>query len=191
MSKSLTFLSEEEKIIVENIINSNKTLIDRYNEKEQTIINPTNIELGNISRSLKRVAIDYLSKHSNIKKIKYDFKYTERYYDCECSLSDKWCSDCSKENKESDICEAKIKELEKPYKRLSLKVNELCNKTKISEDLISSKIFLMRKNDGHYSYNQLDEETNKALNKKILEQFIEQNKEFVEKTILTQTNHEN
>lgn len=175
--KAIHFLNGDSKIIVENIINHNKRLIDEYNKKEITIINPTKTELGTIRSSLKIMATRYLVKHSNIKEYKQDFEFSERYENCKCNMN---CDLCKKESKESDLYYDKVYKLNKPYSDFLLKIKELCDKTKISKDLISAKILLMRKHQNYFSYNKLETETNEFIKIKMLEQFIEQNKQFVE-----------
>lgn len=185
LSKSLVFLTEQDKTIVESIINSNTKLIDSFNQKELTIINPTKKELGSVSSILKKIVISYLTKKSNIVLFEKEFEYSERFNNCRCHETEKNCDECIEEYKEEDDFYRKINKLNKPYWDFVSKITELCSETKISQDLLNAKILLLRKHPKSYLRNKLEVETNEFIKIKMLEQFIEQNKEFVEANITT------
>lgn len=177
LEKSLVFLHEEDRIVVEKIINSYKDSITEYHTKELTVINPTKTELGIVRSTLKKRVINYIAGISSIEY--YGHRYSDIFLEHICDGND-YCS----------LCEEEYKKRESFYKKkndLIVKIRELCDKTKLSEELVSSKILLHRKNTNYYSYNKLEQELNEFIKTKMLEQFIEQNKWFIEEIIKNKT----
>ena len=173
---------------IKSIIQISQDVIDIYNKKNLTIVDPTKRELGLFSSKVKAVVLgryfnpleremiasrpyrdeyEYLCDECE-KKTEYD-----EYYD-----ESKFCETCKYElNKRS-------KEISESYKqrdKIKAEFSEACDKIVFSDDLMSKSILLSRNITDHSKLNPLQIAIRDVIHNEIIKAFQEQNQKLITK----------
>lgn len=187
LSLSLPYLDEIDKATITSIIKDYTTVIDKYNNKNIEVINPTKTELGRLnqskfhsieSRVFKDIKNDFKSKSEKIsdkyKKLKamHDDKYEHIYKKDDEEKYKKyyeyWNGLYYRERKEIGL-------LNYPYS----KIHKLVTEYKFTEDYISAKILLSRNSPAYHQWGNLTKETSQFLINNMVKDFVNKNEKQI------------
>ena len=179
LKMAAVYLNDEHVELINNIIELYSEDIAYFNNKQLTVINPTKTELGLIRSALKKIVRGYYSDYFiTAPEFVYSDTYKEHYklYEDCC-----YCEHC---DEQLDLSEKHYSKYDDINRELEIEIKNACSNTIIPEDIINAKILLRRRQPNSFQYNKLEVELNEYLNAKMLEEFINQNQEFIKNKIL-------
>jgi hypothetical protein len=187
----LQVVLNEDKDIVNEIMNKSQSKINNYNQENSTIVDATKYELSTFKRTAKRVVN---GKYANvlIKLLKKPFYQEESEYLCDKEQQqtydkgsynykyydyDLFCDKCKKE---SDKRRKENDEYEDEVKRILNEFENACEVTFFTEDLKAKSISLSRSITNH-NPTELQKVLKNQIHKEMLVAFQQQNKELLSK----------
>ena len=180
LEKAIEFCDTDQRKILSAIIKVHQDAINNIKLQSLVVINPTKTEVGAVGSTLKKIVkAFYLNPIEKTLKTKLTAQAPDEF---EGELSDE------EYEKMLEIWrDEREKLLHSPYNVLRHEINIRCNETKLPDFIISSKILIYRKtNSNYFNRTDLDEQANEHLNLLMLQEFNNQNEQFI-KTI--KTNH--
>lgn len=128
LQKAVVYLNETDANVVREMIDTHIEVVNRYNRRNLTVINPTKKELGVVGSSLKKRVLSVYNDPAQKTWIKW-----------------------------------------------------LCDKTRLSKELVDAKILLARQHGSWYRMNKLEIELNEHLLQQMFMEFQTQNSKQLNK----------
>ena len=173
LEKIMLLIEDEDRNSLQEMINRYTRCINTLNRTNLSVINPTKSESGRILATLKRITTHH-HLSSVLDKIMKDLP-REPTQDSEDTY-EIWLTWWNERRRRLDIYDVWVDE-----------IKELCDKTTISKTTKSAKILLGRRCN-HYNRSPLEKELNENIKLLMLQDFNNQNQEFITKTINYEAN---
>lgn len=163
LEKSLLYLDGKDKELVSNVITSNNQMVDKYNVKTLSVINPTKLEVNTIRAAIRRSL--YLKHGSRlVKELQaiHDELAHKRWdiEEKEFSNIDKYYGELDKWDKEND---SQLKVLSSRTIKCQLAFEKIINNFKVSDEIITGKVLLKRQALDYTNLTKIENELNQHL----------------------------
>jgi hypothetical protein len=192
-SKDLLILLDGENYdFVNKIKEDSNVFINKYNNKNIIVINPTPTEIGAFNSTIKKIIYArYLNPY--LKTINRPVDYYEDFEDYVCKehftpytykdgTVEMYCNPadfCSKCKKEYNIRELKNEKYLKNISDITEIFKKACNETVFLKDLILNHILFRRKLKNPYKLNSLENALKDVLHQQMLMHFDNENKKLI------------